>query len=222
MCILAFTISYGTEFTMTITFENQSDNWKRIKLEKGRILELAEVDASEYQSIVITEGDGVVLIPPQETVERRIKGMCLHKGLKFPKAGRTVTFTPFVGNDELITDDQKKIHSLTEHPAPIKKVIIAKGYSDDKKNGKMTDRDEAVRNAMENATMQAGIDFESETIMKNISKIKDFRKLAVKEKSVRLTKIIHEEYKSKTGEYLFIGEFEVTSQPPEPEIDIIK
>ena len=84
----------------------------------------------------------------------------------------------------------------------------------------MTDRDEAVRNAMENATMQAGIDFESETIMKNISKIKDFRKLTVKEKSVRLIKIIHEEYKSKIGEYLFIGEFEVTSQPPKPVIDV--
>ena len=55
--------------------------------------------------------------------------------------------------------------------------------------------------------------------MKNISKIKDFRKLAVKEKSVRLIKVIHEEYKDKTGEYLFIGEFEVTAKPPTPEIE---
>ena len=209
---------YGTDFKLTITFKNNSDSWKKINLEKGRILEIAELDASHYQSIIITSGEGTVLIPPKKTIEKVVTGMCLHKGLSFPPEGCVVNFTPFVGNSELITDDQKKIHSLTEKPTPIVKNIIAKGYSNEKKNGRMADRDEAIRNAMENASVQAGISFESETILKNINRIKDFRKLTVKEKSVLLKKIIHEEYNKNTGEYLFIAEFEVTAQAPEPEL----
>ena len=98
------------------------------------------------------------------------------------------------------------------------KIIIGKGYSDDKKDGRMADRDEAIWNAMENASIQAGIRFESESILKDIKLIKDFRKLSVEEKSVKLTKVIHEDYNNKTGEYLFIGEFEVVSKPPKPEL----
>ena len=209
---------YGTDFKLAITFKNNSDSWKEVNLEKGRILEIAELDASYYQSIIIISGEGTVLIPPHKTVKKVVTGMCLHKGLKFPPEGRTVNFTPFVGNSELISDNQKEIHSLTEKPTPIVKNIIAKGYSDDKKNGRMADRDEAIRNAMENASVQAGISFESETLLKNIDRVKDFRKLAVKEKSVRLKKIIHEEYNDKSGEYLFIAEFEVTSPAPKPEL----
>jgi len=219
--ILSFSLLEGvhaTDFTLTITFKNNSNNWKKINLEKGRILEIAKVDASYYQSIIITSGDGFVIIPPNQTVEKTIKGICLHKGLKFPPEGCTVNFSPFIGDSELITTDQKKIHSLTEEPADNVKIVIAKGYSDEKKNGRMADRDEAIRNAMENASVQAGISFESETILKNINLIKDFRRLTVKEKSVGLKNVIHEEYKENTGEYLFIGEFEVISKSPKPEL----
>ncbi|MFC1563057.1 hypothetical protein ACFL4Z_03300 [candidate division KSB1 bacterium] len=209
---------FATEFSMTITFKNNSDNWKKLNLEKGRIFEIAKIDASHYQSIIITSGDGIIIIPPQETVERTISGICLHKGLKFPPEGCIVNFTPFVGDSELITTDQKKVHSLTEEPIENVMIVIGKGYSDDKKNGRMADRDEAIWNAMENASIQAGISFESESILKDINLIKDFRKLSVKEKSVQLNKVIHEDYNDKTGEYLFIGEFKVTSKAPKPEL----
>ncbi len=218
LCFFAFCLSetFATEFTMTITFKNNSSSWKRLNLEKGRILEIAELDASHYQSIIITSGEGVVIIPPNETVEKTIMGICLHKGLKFPAEGTVVNFTPFVGNAELVSTDQKKVHSLTSEPADSEIIVIGKGYSDDKKNGRMADRDEAIWNAMENASIQTGIEFESELILKNINLIKDFRKLSVKEKSVRLRKVIHEQYNEKTGEFLFIGEFEVISKAPKP------
>jgi len=210
---------FATDFTLTITFKNNSNNWKKLYLEKGRILEIAKVDASYYQSIIITSGDGIVIIPPNSTVKRVIKGKCLHKGLKFPPEGCTVNFTPFVGNPELISANQRKIHSLTDEPANNVKIVVAKGYSDERKNGRMADRDEAIRNAFENASMQGGISFESDKVFNNIDLIKDFKRLSVKEKSVRLKKIIHEEYNEKNGEYLFIGEFEVVSRAPVPEID---
>ena len=45
------------------------------------------------------------------------------------------------------------------------------------------------------------------------------QKINVEEKSIKLARIIHEDYDEDSGQYLFIGEFEVRSKPSLPQIN---
>ncbi|MCH7782601.1 hypothetical protein IID62_05990 [candidate division KSB1 bacterium] len=211
---------YWTDFSMTIYITNKSDKTKELFLEKGRILELAEVNSTHIQSIIITSGDGLISIPPGQTVQRRITGICLNKGLRFPSVGREIVLTPFTGNEQLIQAgrEQEAVHKITEFPLDNVALIIAKGYSDNKKDGRAKDMDEAFKAAVENAARESGFTFTSESILNNLKLIQTMQKLRVEEKSIKLNKVVHEEYNEDTGEYLYIGEFEVRSKPSKPEI----
>lgn len=211
---------FWTEFSITITITNNSDIPKRIFLEKGRILETAKINADHYQSIIITEGEGWIEIPPQSRVQRQIKGLCLHKGLKFPEEGGRINLTPFIANAELLSagTDQNEIHAITGYPRENVQIITGKGYSDANKDGREVDREEAFKNAVEDAARKSGFLFSSETFMENMNLLKTRQRLTMEEKSIRLNNMIHEEYDAETGEYLYIGEFEVRSKPSVPEI----
>ena len=41
---------------------------------------------------------------------------------------------------------------------------------------------------------------------------------SIMEHKISLLKVVHEEDDRKTGKYFFIGEFEITSPPPKPEV----
>jgi len=211
---------FATEFTITLTITNKSSEWQKLFLKKGRILEIAGVDATNYQSIIITEGDGLILIPPKSTVKRIIKGICLHKGLKFAEKNAEIRFTPFTGNKELIEagSNQKNVHKIVAFPRHNIVTVTGKGYSDSEKDGRSKDREEAIRNAMEDAARKSGIEFESEAILDNFKIVKDTKKFEVGKRSIFLKKIIHEEYNEKKGEYLFIGEFDIYCEPPVPDV----
>lgn len=227
-CFLMITVAstalsenfFWTEFTMTITVTNNSDQPKRVFLEKGRILETANINANHYQSIIITDGDGWIEVPPRTKVRHQIRGLCLHKGLKFPEEGGPINLTPFVANAELLSvgADQEEIHAITGFPRENVQIITGKGYSDVNRDGREKDREEAFRNAVESAARESGFLFSSETFMENMNLLKTSQKLTMEQKSIRLNKVIHEEYDSETGEYLYIGEFEVRSKPSLPEI----
>ena len=205
---------------MILRIKNKSDEWLKFFLKKGRILELAKIESSYYQSIIITEGEGLVLVPPKETIERKIKGICLHKGLKFPPVGARISFTPFVGSKELIKagNDQKKVHKITDKPLPSIMRVIAKGYSDNKKDGIQKDKKEAFMDAINNAARQSGIIFKSEAIKSRFRLFNYTKSITISEKTIRLLKTIHEEYNGRKGQYLFIGEFEIKIPPPIPEV----
>jgi len=209
-----------TDFTMTIIIANKSDETKRLYLEKGRILEIARVNSTHFQSVIITEGDGLIEIPPGQTIRRQIRGICLHEGLKFPPVGERIVLTPFTGNEQLIEAgaNQEAVHKLTEFPMENVAIITAKGYSDSHKDGRVIDQGEAFKAAVENAARESGFTFTSETILSNLKLIKTKQKISVEEKSIKLNRVIHEEYNEKTGEYLYIGEFEVRSKPSKPQI----
>ncbi|MFC1555298.1 hypothetical protein ACFL7D_11755 [candidate division KSB1 bacterium] len=209
-----------TDFTMTVYISNKSDVEKRFFLEKGRILEIARINSSHFQSIIITDGDGWITIPAGETIKRKIKGVCLNDGLKFPPEEEKIVLTPFVGNQTLIDagDDQEKVSKITEFPLENVSIVTGKGYSDPNNDGIVIDKDEAFRNAVENASRESGFIFSSQTILENLKMIQTKQKIQVEEKSIKLLKIIHEEYDEKTGQYLYIGEFEVRSKPSAPQI----
>ena len=208
--------AFATEFDLTLILRNKSDSWKRLTLEKGRILEMAGIDQSEYQSIIIYEGEGLVLIPPHETIRRKIRGLCMHKGLKFPPEGIKVAFSPFIAKGELLDKSQAEVHEIAATPSPSIAHSIVKGYSDARKNGLERDRDEAFQDAITQAARQGGMDIASETIMENLSVIRNYQRIRIHQRSVRLRKIIHEEYNKDSGQYLFIGEFEVQMPAPDP------
>lgn len=218
ICGIVFSASAlsATEFDLTLVIRNKSDSWKRLILEKGRILEMAGIDQSEYQSIVLYEGEGLVLVPPNQTVRRKVRGLCMHKGLKFPPEGVNVAFTPFIAREEMLGKSQTELHEIAATPAPGISHVIVKGYSDGVKNGIERDRDEAFQDAVTQAARQGGMDITSETILENLSLIRNYQRIRVQQRSVKLRKIIHEEYRSDTGQYLFIGEFEVQTPAPEP------
>ncbi len=211
---------YHTDFEMTIFLTNKSDKAKRIFLEKGRVFEITNPNSSHYQSIMLTEGEGWIEIPPGRTIRKNVKGICLNKSLKYPETDAKVQVTPYVGNDVLLQakDSQDRIHSITEFPRDNVSVVTSKGYSDSKKNGRNRDREEAFRNAVENAAKESGFRFSSATVLKNLKILKTSQKLDVEEKSIKLLKVIHEEYNEKKGEYLYIGEFEVRSKPSKPRL----
>jgi len=211
---------YWTDFSMTISITNKSDKTKELFLEKGRILELAELSSTHLQSILITSGDGLISIPPGQTIQRRITGVCLNKGLRFPAVGREIVLTPFTGNEQLIkaNGDQQVVHKITEFPLDNVALIIGKGYSDNNNDGRAKDMDEAFKAAVENAARESGFTFTSESVLNNLKLIQTMQKLTVEEKSIKLIKIVHEEYNEDSGEYLYIGEFEVRSKPSRPEI----
>ncbi|MFC1477739.1 hypothetical protein ACFL6L_04665 [candidate division KSB1 bacterium] len=209
-----------TDFTLTIHITNSSDQAKRLFLEKGRILEIAQVNADYFQSVIITEGNGWIEIPPRSSIQKVIKGICLQKGLKFPPEGARIMLTPFMGNTEyvMVENDQEEVHKIALMPQDNIQMIIAKGYSDSNKDGREQDREEAFQSAVENASRESGLTFSSETILENLKLIQTKQRVTVKEKAIRLNSIVHEEYDERTGEYLFIGEFEVRSKPSRPEI----
>ncbi|MFC1557329.1 hypothetical protein ACFL6I_17540 [candidate division KSB1 bacterium] len=211
--------AFWTDFTITISIVNKSDQPKRLYLEKGRILETARIDANYYQSILITEGDGWIDIPPNSAIRRRISGICLHKGLKFPEIGTEIVLTPFIGNAELRVagSDQAEVHRLTDFPRENIQMIIARGYSNAQKDGRDIDREEAFKNAVETAARESGFLFSSETILENLNILTTDQRITMDEKSIRLNEVVHEEYNEETGEYLYIGEFEVRSKPSRPE-----
>lgn len=211
---------FRTDFSMTIYIKNKSDQWKRIFLEKGRILEIAKINSSHIQSIILTGGEGWIAVPPGETVQRNISGICLQKGLKFPNQATEIIVIPFTGSAELIAagSDQESIHKITEFPRDNISVIVSKGYSDDNKDGRAADKEEAFKAAVENAARESGFTFSSETILENLRLIQTNQRIKVEEKSIKLLKVVHEEYNDETGEYLYIGEFEVRSKPSRPEL----
>ncbi len=206
----------ATEFDLTLIMRNKSDSWKRLMLKKGRILEMAGIDESEYQSIILYEGEGLVLIPPHQTIRRKVRGLCMHKGLKFPPEGVKVAFTPFVAKEELLGRSQAEVHEIAATPSPGIDYIIVKGYSDGEKDGLEKDRDEAFQDAVTQAARQGGMDIANETILENLALIRNYQKIRMQQRSVKLRRIIHEEYNREQGEYLFIGEFEVQMPAPEP------
>lgn len=212
---------YMTDFTMTVFITNKSGESKRLFLEKGRILEIAKINSSHFQSIIITEGDGWVTIPANQTVRRQIRGICLHDGLQFPQTGERIVLTPFVGDEELIQagNDQEAVHRLTAFPKDNVMIITAKGYSDATKDGREKDKDEAFQAAVENAARESGFIFSSETILESMNLIRTRQQIRTEEKSIKLNRVIHEEYDEEKGEYLYIGEFEVRSKPSRPEIN---
>jgi len=211
---------HWTDFIMTVVITNNSDEAKRLYLEKGRILEISRVNSTHFQSVIITEGEGWIEIPPRQTVQRQIRGVCLHEGLKFPPIGERIVLTPFTGNEQLIAagSNQEAVHKLTEFPRENVAIVTAKGYSDSHKDGKAIDQEEAFKAAVENAARESGFTFTSETILSNLKLIKTLQKISVEEKSIKLNRVIHEDYDEKTGEYLYIGEFEVRSMPSKPQI----
>jgi len=211
---------YWSDFTMSVQITNKSDQTKQLYLEKGRILEIAHINSTHYQSIIITDGDGWIDVPPRSTIRRQIKGVCLHKGLKFPAQGEQIVLTPLIGNAELITagDNQEEVHAITGFPRENIQMIVAKGYSDAEKNGRDQDREEAFKNAVENASRESGFTFSSETLLENLRLLRTNQRITMEKKSIRLNKVVHEDYNSSTGEYLYIGEFEVRSRPSRPEL----
>lgn len=211
---------FWTDFSMTVYITNSSDRPKQVYLEKGRILEVAQIGSNYMQSVIITSGDGMIVVPPGQTVERKIEGVCLNEGLKFPSVGEEIILTPFTGNERLKEAGayQDAVHQITEFPLDNIAMIIAKGYSDGKKDGRAKDFDEAFKAAVENAARESGFTFASESILNNLKLIKTMQRISVKEKSIKLSKVVHEEYNEETGEYLYIGEFEVRSKPSKPEI----
>ena len=211
---IVFSQVWATEFTMTISVENKSNNWKRYFLKKGRILEIASIDISHFQSIIITEGDGLILIPPLRTMKRTIKGICLHKGLNFPSEGDALKLTPFVVQEELIGADQETVHALIDLPSENIKLIIGRGYSDAVNNGRQLDREEAFKNAVFNVCRQVDVAFESKASLKNLSLAQNIRKITLGDFSISLKRNIHEDYNEEIGEYLFISEFEVIKKAP--------
>ncbi len=225
ICVL-FSLSgmvpmYWTDFSMSVIVTNRSDEWKRLFLEKGRILEIANVNSSHLQSVIITAGDGWMEIPPGRTVEKKIEAICLNEGLSFPPVGDEVVLTPFSGSQELIAAgaNQKAIHSITAFPKENFVLITAKGYSDDEIEGRATDYDEAFQSAVENAARESGFTFTSETILNNLNLIRTQQRIDVEEKSIKLVCVIHEEYNEENGQYLLIGEFEVRSKPSSPQLN---
>ena len=191
--------AFGTEFDLVLVLRNKGNSWKRLMLTKGRVLELAGIDKSHYQSIILSEGDGLVLIPPHQTVQRRVKGLCMHKGLAFPPEGVPVSFTPFTAKEELIDKSQAEVHRVAASPAPNMTRIIAKGFSNEKKDGQEIDRDEAFRNAVENAAREGGMEITSETVLRNLNLIRNYQRIRIKQHSVKLGKIVHEEYDNESG-----------------------
>ncbi len=211
---------FWTEFTMSVHIRNKSAETKRLYLEKGRILEIARLNTDYFQSVIITDGDGWVEIPPGTTVIHDISGICLNEGLKFPASGEQIIFTPFIGNPELVTagSDQEEVHRITDFPRDNIQIIVAKGYSDSEKNGIETDREEAFKDAVDTAARESGFVFSSETVLENLRLLRTDQRIKVENKSIRLNKVIHEDYNEDTGEYLYIGEFEVRSKPSRPEL----
>jgi len=211
----------GTEFELTLKIKNNSGEWLKYVLKKGRILELARIESSYYQSIIITEGEGLILVPPYETVERKIKGTCLHKGMSFPEIGEEIHFTPFIGSEELISagNDQTKVHQISSKPLASRVKVIAKGYSDKKKNGLKEDKDEAFLAAVFDAASQCGIDFQSKSISSQLKMLEYKNTVTITEKTIKFLKVIHEEYDEKEGKYFFIGEFEVKFPPSAPQVN---
>jgi len=212
---------YWTDFSMTVVVTNKSNEWKRLNLEKGRILEIANINSSHFQSIIITSGDGLIEIPPGRTIEKVVRGVCLNEGLRFPPAGEEIIFTPFTGSQTLIDAgaEQGAAHRITKSPKDNFVLIAARGYSDSRKDGRARDYDEAFKSAVENAARESGFTFTSETILNNLNLIKTMQKINVEEKSIKLARIIHEDYDEDSGQYLFIGEFEVRSKPSLPQIN---
>ncbi len=209
---------YATEFEFTLVVENKSDKWYRFELVKGRILEIAQIDASEYQSIIITEGDGVIEVPPHYTLRHKVKGLCMHKGLAFPPQGSLVKLTPFTGDNTLVNalPDQKEVHRIAAEASDNIELIIGKGYSDKKKNSREQDRFEAISGAVNNAAGKAGVGLETVSELAKMRMIQKIEKIKVKDQTMSLHKIVHEEYDDQKGEFLFIGEFEIRSKPPKP------
>ncbi|MCP4725792.1 MAG: hypothetical protein GY863_12185 [bacterium] len=205
---------------MTIFLTNRSDKTKKIYLEKGRVFEIASPNSSHYQSIMLTEGEGWIDVPPGRTIRKQVKGVCLNKNLKYPDLDSKIQVTPYVGDNELIQadGDQKKVHDITEFPKDNIAVITAKGYSNSNKDGKDKDREEAFQNAVGNAAKESGFRFSSETVLRNLKILQTRQKIDIEEKTIKLNRVIHEEYNDKTGEYLFIGEFEVRSKPSKPKL----
>ncbi len=160
-------------------------------------------------------------IPSGRTVEKKIEGIYLSEGLSFPPVREEVVLTPFSGSSELIAAgaDQKAIHSITAFPKDNFVLIIAKGYSDDETEERAADYDEAFQSAVENAARESGFTFTSETILNNLNLIKTQQRIDVEEKSIKLVRMIHEEYNEENGRYLLIGEFEVRSKPPLPQLN---
>jgi len=220
LCFTGAAPRHRTDFNMTVFITNKSGETKRLYLEKGRILEIARLHSSDFQSVIITEGGGWVSIPPGRTIQRQIKGICLQKGLRFPRESARIVITPFSGSEELIAagNNQEAVHKIVEFPRDNVSVIVAKGYSDTHKDGRAADYEEAFKAAVENASRESGFTFTSETILENLQLIRTKQRINVKEKSIKLLRIIHEEYNEKTGEFLYIGEFEVRSKPPPTEI----
>lgn len=206
---------YRTDFKMTIFLTNHSDKVKTIMLEKGRVFEINSKGQSHYQSIVLTQGYGLIEIQPGEIVKKEISGVCLNKGLKYPDNDTKLQITPFIGDSDIIQAgaDQQRVHQITNYPKDNVMVVTAKGYSDNKKNGRAEDREEAFKNAVENAAKETGVTFSSKTILNNFKLIEASQQMTIDEKSVKLNKIVHEEYNSENGEYLFIGEFEIKTKP---------
>lgn len=202
---------YWTDFSMTVVITNKSNEWKRLNLEKGRILEIANVNSSHFQSVIITSGDGLIEVQPGRTIEKVVRGVCLNKGLRFPPAGEEIVLTPFTGSQALLDvgADQGAVHRITEFPKDNFVLITARGFSDNRKDGRERDYDEAFKSAVENAARESGFTLTSETILNNLNLIKTMQRVNVEEKSIKLARVIHEDYDENTGQYLFIGEFEV-------------
>jgi len=213
-------IALATEFELTLVIKNKSDEWLKYVLKKGRILELAQIESSFYQSIIITEGEGLILVPPFETVERKIKGVCLHKGLHFAKVGNKINFTPFVGSQQLIEagDNQKKVHEITNKPSPTIIKVMGKGYSDEEKNNVQIDRKEAFVDAVTDAALQAGVEMKPDQVRSKLNILESSKSAVIDNKTIKVLRIIHEDYETDSGQYLFIAEFEFIIPPPEPEI----
>jgi hypothetical protein len=220
LLVVLFSAVYATEFRIILTITNKSNKYQKLFLKKGRILEIAKIGETDYQSIIITEGDGLIMIPPKTTIKRVIKGICLHKGLKFPVKNVKLQFTPFVGSDALIKagSDQKEVHRITAFPRNSRRTVIGKGYSNSEKDGKNRDRQEAIQSAITDAARKAGISFESKALLENFRLLKDLKRIEIGKRNIFMKKTIHEEYDEKKVEYLFIGEFEVESEPPLPEV----
>lgn len=209
---------YATEFTMTVTIKNKSDNWKKFFLKKGRIIEIAKVDASHYQNIILTEGDGLILIPPLQTVKQTIKGICLQEGLNLPPKNAVMKLTPFVLQEEWIDKDQKTMYTIMENPLDNSSSLIGKGYSDAIKNERQQDREEAFQSAVLDVSRQIGIIFESKSVFQDLSLVHGLHTVTIDEQSITLNRIIHEEYNEDTGEYFFIGEFTISKKAPLPRL----
>lgn len=215
---------YRTDFKMTLFLTNHSDKVKKVYLEKGRVFEINAKGQSHFQSIILTQGYGVIEIQPGELVKKEVAGVCLNKGLKYPEYDTKLQITPFVGDADIIEagNDQGRVHNITNYPKENVMVVTAKGYSDNINNGRADDREEAFKNAVENAAKETGVTFSSKTILNNFKLIEASQQMTIDEKSVKLNKIVHEEYNADNGEYLFIGEFEIKTKPSRSLYDIKK